>query len=74
MVDPQGNPINHGVIVKLIATNICGSDLHMSATAADPLSSLFTVFRPTLHAAVSVSSSLTHSISVALCVFHSLCV
>ena len=31
MVDPQGNAINHGVIVKLIATNICGSDLHMSA-------------------------------------------
>jgi len=28
-VDPNGRPINHGVIVKLVATNICGSDLHM---------------------------------------------
>ena len=30
MVDPRGAPINHGVIIKLVATNICGSDLHMS--------------------------------------------
>jgi len=29
MVDPRGNPTNHAVIVKCIATNICGSDLHM---------------------------------------------
>jgi len=27
--DPQGNPAQHAVIVKPIATNICGSDLHM---------------------------------------------
>jgi len=27
--DPHGNPAQHGVIVKSIATNICGSDLHM---------------------------------------------
>jgi len=28
-VDPNGRPINHGVIVKCVVTNICGSDLHM---------------------------------------------
>ena len=26
---PNGKKCNHGVIVKLVATNICGSDLHM---------------------------------------------
>jgi len=29
MQDPQGKPIGHGVILKVIVTNICGSDLHM---------------------------------------------
>jgi len=29
LVDPQGNPAPHAVVVKSIATNICGSDLHM---------------------------------------------
>src|SRR5271155_4871253 len=27
--DPQGKPIEHGVILKVVATNICGSDQHM---------------------------------------------
>lgn len=26
---PDGTPIDHGVILKVVATNICGSDLHM---------------------------------------------
>lgn len=28
-VNPQGKPIEHGVILKTIASNICGSDQHM---------------------------------------------
>lgn len=27
--DPQGKPIEHGVILKIVSTNICGSDQHM---------------------------------------------
>lgn len=27
--NPAGQPINHGVILRIIATNICGSDQHM---------------------------------------------
>jgi glutathione-independent formaldehyde dehydrogenase len=27
--DPQGKPIEHGVILKVVSTNICGSDQHM---------------------------------------------
>jgi glutathione-independent formaldehyde dehydrogenase len=27
--NPQGKPIEHGIILKLVATNICGSDQHM---------------------------------------------
>src|ERR1700736_161786 len=27
--NPAGKPINHGVILKVVATNICGSDQHM---------------------------------------------
>src|SRR5271168_1113302 len=27
--DPAGRPIDHGVILKVVATNICGSDQHM---------------------------------------------
>src|ERR1700754_1012679 len=27
--DPEGRPINHGVILKIVTTNICGSDQHM---------------------------------------------
>src|SRR5271170_618316 len=29
LVDPRGKKINHGVILKVVATNICGSDQHM---------------------------------------------
>ncbi len=29
LADPSGKTIEHGVIVKLVATNICGSDQHM---------------------------------------------
>jgi len=29
MVNPQGRAIQHGVILKVVATNICGSDQHM---------------------------------------------
>ena len=31
MVDPKGQPMPHAVIIQLIATNICGSDLHVSS-------------------------------------------
>ena len=27
--DPQGKNIEHGVILKVVSTNICGSDQHM---------------------------------------------
>jgi len=27
--DPQGKPIEHGIILKVVATNICGSDQRM---------------------------------------------
>ncbi|QSQ26654.1 formaldehyde dehydrogenase, glutathione-independent [Pyxidicoccus parkwayensis] len=29
MVNPKGKPIEHGVILKVVSTNICGSDQHM---------------------------------------------
>jgi glutathione-independent formaldehyde dehydrogenase len=29
MENPQGKPIEHGVILKIVSTNICGSDQHM---------------------------------------------
>src|ERR1700720_615099 len=29
MVNPSGKKINHGVILKIVVTNICGSDQHM---------------------------------------------
>src|SRR5919109_736353 len=29
MQNPQGKAIEHGVILKVVATNICGSDQHM---------------------------------------------
>ncbi|MBZ4417279.1 formaldehyde dehydrogenase, glutathione-independent [Myxococcus sp. RHSTA-1-4] len=29
MVNPRGKPIEHGVILKVVSTNICGSDQHM---------------------------------------------
>src|ERR1700751_5122569 len=29
MVDPSGRSIGHGVILKVVSTNICGSDQHM---------------------------------------------
>lgn len=29
MVNPQGKEIHHGVILKVLSTNICGSDQHM---------------------------------------------
>jgi len=28
-VDPQGKPIDHGVILRIACSNICGSDQHM---------------------------------------------
>src|ERR1700757_1871175 len=28
-VNPQGKPIEHGVILRIVSTNICGSDQHM---------------------------------------------
>ena len=36
--DPQGKSIEHGVILKIVATNICGSDQHMvrGRTTAPP--------------------------------------
>src|SRR4028119_243309 len=29
LVNPKGKKINHGVILKVVSTNICGSDQHM---------------------------------------------
>jgi glutathione-independent formaldehyde dehydrogenase len=29
MQNPQGKPIDHGVILRIVCTNICGSDQHM---------------------------------------------
>src|SRR6476620_9393826 len=29
MVDPSGRSIQHGAILKVVSTNICGSDQHM---------------------------------------------
>ena len=29
LVGPSGRPCHHGVILKIISTNICGSDQHM---------------------------------------------
>jgi glutathione-independent formaldehyde dehydrogenase len=29
LVDPRGKPCEHGVILKVVSTNICGSDQHM---------------------------------------------
>ena len=36
--DPHGRKINHGVILKVVSTNICGSDQHMvrGRTTAPP--------------------------------------
>src|SRR6202046_2385821 len=38
MVNPSGKQINHGVILKVVVTNICGSDQHMvrGRTTAPP--------------------------------------
>src|ERR1700680_4435776 len=38
LVDPRGNTISHGVILKVVVTNICGSDQHMvrGRTTAPP--------------------------------------
>ena len=38
MVNPAGKEINHGVILKVVVTNICGSDQHMvrGRTTAPP--------------------------------------
>ena len=33
MVDPRGRQIGHGVILKVVTTNICGSDQHMVRAA-----------------------------------------
>jgi glutathione-independent formaldehyde dehydrogenase len=29
MQNPQGKPIEHGVILRVVSSNICGSDQHM---------------------------------------------
>ncbi|MDB6017165.1 MAG: fdm [Pedosphaera sp.] len=29
LIDPRGKPCHHGVIIKLVTTNICGSDQHI---------------------------------------------
>ena len=34
--DPKGRKIEHAVILKLITTNICGSDLHIYPGASRP--------------------------------------
>lgn len=31
----MGKPVNHGVILKILITNICGSDLHMFRGSTD---------------------------------------
>ena len=38
LVDPRGRQAEHGVILKVVATNICGSDQHMvrGRTTAPP--------------------------------------
>jgi glutathione-independent formaldehyde dehydrogenase len=38
LVDPRGRKISHGVILKVVSTNICGSDQHMvrGRTTAEP--------------------------------------
>jgi glutathione-independent formaldehyde dehydrogenase len=33
---PQGRKIDHGVIIKPVTTNICGSDQHMVRGAGQP--------------------------------------
>lgn len=35
LVDPRGKPCHHGVILKLVTTNICGSDQHSTAAGAN---------------------------------------
>lgn len=29
LVDPRGNKCDHGLILKIVTTNICGSDQHI---------------------------------------------
>jgi glutathione-independent formaldehyde dehydrogenase len=38
LIDPRGRPAQHGVILKVVSTNICGSDQHMvrGRTTAKP--------------------------------------
>src|SRR6202012_3472884 len=38
LVDPRGKRCDHGVILKVVSTNICGSDQHMvrGRTTAQP--------------------------------------
>src|ERR1700683_1111542 len=38
LIDPRGKPCEHGVILKVVSTNICGSDQHMvrGRTTAKP--------------------------------------
>jgi len=33
LVNPQGKKISHGAILKVVVTNICGSDQHMYEVA-----------------------------------------
>ena len=32
MEDPRGKRIDHGVILRVVSTNICGSDQHMAVS------------------------------------------
>jgi glutathione-independent formaldehyde dehydrogenase len=36
LVEPSGRKANHGVIIKTLATNICGSDQHMVTALSSP--------------------------------------
>jgi hypothetical protein len=58
-IDPQGRPIEHGVILKTVTTNICGSDQHMvrGRTTAPKASSSATRLPAKLSRRVRTSSS-----------------
>ena len=49
MQDPRGKKIEHGVILKVVSTNICGSDQHMvrgRTTASGPVARRNTCWCP----------------------------
>src|ERR671910_520547 len=49
--EQNNRPLQHGVILKVVATNICGSDQHMARVAN--MATLLDIFPPGSHAAVS---------------------